>query len=509
MLCWTGRAYFFLKFVNRFAVIYKKGKIMQISNSTFSAMIRKYDNTELKPIDAEQMQAQDSATIFNMNFVNNAEDVVADENNIALQEATIPTPAVQAADTDKPSDVPDLDYIKELIYNSHHSFIANFRDADTFLEYVSTRRDSTVTKEGISRAQLVKLTQNDVWEDNHQDFFGLLNRSFYSLDKDNSGVLEYEELKEFFSKYLKKDGFNEYKVQVQAYADEVQNDFSKLKGKAKINRLIELTKDYLTALGAKGKNQLDALERLTTASEDKFTSSDMHVGQLSFKPDSAFQGMQAGGYVSGSYVYGSYNGYFIKTFGTDDDTETKDYGIYMRASALNNSRWEILVDTLVHELTHATAYQYNASSNGTLQISEATITRLYNAGVFKNDEEYNLAKANYSDLKGSYTLNGDKWYEDGNLITDQNKTNKLFHYAYMATAVSGEYMAYQFDADFIDSIGADVLQVWNKDNTGPATQVDGDKEKEKIEDHIKNDYDANKETGKKTAKPDWTWWTYA
>lgn len=485
---------------------------MQISNSTFSAMIRKYDNTELKPIDAEQMQAQDSATLFNMNFVSGAEDVDANENNLALQEATTPTPAVQATESDKPSDVPDLDYIKELIYNSHHSFIANFRDADTFLEYVSTRRDSTVTKEGISRAQLVKLTQNDVWEDNHQDFFGLLNRSFYSLDKDNSGVLEYEELKEFFGKYLKKDGFNEYKVQVQAYADEVQNDFSKLKGKAKINKLIELTKDYLTALGTKGKNQLDALERLTTASEDKFTTSDMHVGQLSFKADDKFPNSRVGGtYNSVSNVFGSYNEYQISIFGRDydDDNANGDYGIAMRESALNTKRWEYLVDVLVHELTHATAYQYNASSDGTLQISEATITRLYNAGVFENDEEYNLAKANYSDLKGSYTLSNNKWYEDGNLITDQSKTDKLFRYAYMATSASDEYMAYQFDADFNDSIGADELNVVNKDGSWSATQVNGDKEKETIENHIKNGYDVNRKYGEKVAKPDWNWWTYA
>lgn len=230
---------------------------MEISNNTFSAIIRKYES-EAKIEEAEQtqelasetsqtvkdfaeqqyLQAQEASansngdffvrsdgtatTISNINLVSvgDAEDVDSTEetNAVANGVTTVVQQASSYSDT-------DLDYIKELIYNSHHSFIANFRDADTFFDYVNAKKDSTITKEtGISRAQLVSITQNDIWEDNHQDFFGLLNRSFYSLDKSGDGYLSYDELKDFLNKSLKKDGYNDYKNQVQAYADEVQNE---------------------------------------------------------------------------------------------------------------------------------------------------------------------------------------------------------------------------------------------------------------------------------------------
>lgn len=530
----------------------KKGEFMEISNNTFSAIIRKYEN-EAKIEEAEQtqelasetsqtvkdfaeqqyLQAQEASansngdffvrsdgtatTISNINLVSvgDAEDVDSTEetNAVANGVTTVLQQASSYSDT-------DLDYIKELIYNSHHSFIANFRDADTFFDYVNAKKDSTITKEtGISRAQLVSITQNDIWEDNHQDFFGLLNRSFYSLDKSGDGYLSYDELKDFLNKSLKKDGYNDYKNQVQAYADEVQNDFSKLTGKAKINKLIELTKDYLTALGTKGKNQLDALERITTVSEDKFTSSDKHVGQLSFKPDSAFNDGEGGVYIWNEYIYDSYNGYHVGMFGSDEDGSS-DLGIVMKESDLNNYRWEHLVDVLVHELTHATYYQYTASSDGTLEISEATLTRLYNAGVFKSDEEYNLAKQNFSDLQGKFMKSAKgEWYENvkfnqdgsftGNKLTDQSKINKLLQYEYLCTAAHDEYMAYQADGDYMDSIGGDELNVVNDDGTYSVTQVNGDKEKETIENWIRDMYDSGKADGQKVAKPDWKWWSYA
>ena len=71
-------------------------------------------------------------------------------------------------------------------------------DADSFFDYVNTKKNSAITKtSGITRSQLIELTQNDDWEDSHKDFFGSLNRSFYSLDNDDNGTLSYSEVKSF------------------------------------------------------------------------------------------------------------------------------------------------------------------------------------------------------------------------------------------------------------------------------------------------------------------------
>ena len=538
---------------------------MEISNNTFSAMIRKYE-TEAKIEEAEQtqeltsetpqtvkdfaeqqyLQAQEASansngdffvrsdgtatTISNINLVSvgDAEDVDSTEETNAVANGV--TTVVQQASSYSNT---DLDYIKELIYNSHHSFIANFRDADTFFDYVNAKKDSTITKEtGISRAQLVSITQNDIWEDNHQDFFGLLNRSFYSLDKSGDGYLSYDELKDFLNKSLKKGGYNDYKNQVQAYADEVQNEIDNLKGKAKINKIIDLTKDYLNSIGSRGKNQLDALERLLKT-EDQFTASDMHVGQRSFKNLPKGTG---GCYVAFPGMTYSYDGkYDASTFLTDQDDKASDNdcGIVLNSDYLSG-RWEYLVDVLVHELTHATWYQYSGSNNGPMTITEETLTRLYNMGVFKNDEEFELAKENFSDLKSSYVFRSGTWYENcevdnpnititeegagynfngKNVVTDPKTIKKLEQYLFLVSAVRDEYVAYQVDADYLDSIGGDELQVRNYAEGGsytyPITGVNGDKEKEAIEKWIAEQYDPDNNTGYKTSLPDWKWWSYA
>lgn len=170
---------------------------MEISNNTFSAAIRKYDvekqNEETKNSNlAEEYAVQELAKTSDTDgFVRSDGSVanLADINFVSTssveadvaEDLTTSQKAMNYAIASSIS-TEELDYIKKLIYNSQHSFIENFYDADSFFEYVHDKKDSTVTKEtGISRSQLIALTQNDKWEDSHNDFFGSLNRSFYSL----------------------------------------------------------------------------------------------------------------------------------------------------------------------------------------------------------------------------------------------------------------------------------------------------------------------------------------
>ena len=63
-----------------------------------------------------------------------------------------------------------------------------------YLETLTSSWDANkITKDtGISRSQLIKLTQHDDWEDANHDFFGTLNRVFSELDGDDNGILSSE-----------------------------------------------------------------------------------------------------------------------------------------------------------------------------------------------------------------------------------------------------------------------------------------------------------------------------
>lgn len=580
---------------------------MEISNNTFSAIIRKYEN-EAKIEEAEQtqelasetsqtvkdfaeqqyLQAQEASansngdffvrsdgtatTISNINLVSvgDAEDVDSTEetNAVANGVTTVVQQASSYSDT-------DLDYIKELIYNSHHSFIANFRDADTFFDYVNAKKDSTITKEtGISRAQLVSITQNDIWEDNHQDFFGSLNRSFYSLDKNGDGILKYDEIQEFMNTYLKKDGYNDFKAQVQAYSDEIQKEFESKSDQGKLEYAIKLTRDYLEAAGL--TNQITALDRLLQGT-DKNKDSTCKLGQISFvKYENS---NQLGGYTYTHWPIKNYtntnknanetdkiykevpddektapvtngilsngDGTFTQTVGyfgsdedywyTDEDGKQKLYDAGMTLSdryIAKGARWEELVDTLVHELTHATFSQYSTLTEdgyGIMKITEANLSALQRMGVFESGD-FDTVKEHLSDINAQYTkyVRGDDgiWVGGSNLNIQKGSDGKMYisghtemseedskfldRLVYLMSCANGEYMAYQSDADFLDSIGGDIFNK-RQATSGCDMAVDGENEKATIIKHLEQcGYNMDdKGNWSNEPLPDWKWWSYA
>lgn len=381
--------------------------------------------------------------------------------------------------------------IKTVIYNLHNSesssFIKSFVDVDTMFDYLGNINPEINKETGISKAQLVALTQDDDWEDANYDFFGSLNRIFDSLDTDKNLTLSYDEIKIFIGKELGED-FNAYHDKVNNFSDKIQAEYENLSEQEKLEFAIEKTREYLEASGL--TNQIDALDRLL-AQEDKFNTikvGNIAIADLNVGNTSGYTNLGAYNYYA--YTYDDYVNKNKETgiykIWTDDvdfvtkEGQNEDLGITLDVSLLDG-KWYELVNTLVHELTHATAYKYYADNDGS--ISGLVVQDLYDKNVL-TDDEYNFYLDHWSNICG------------GNPTDEEQEMFKRLQYLlYMQW---GEYTAYQVDADYNDSIGQDVYK-GKYDNA--TTAVDGKNEKQTIDDHIKSSYDNE-------LPPDYKWWSY-
>lgn len=403
------------------------------------------------------------------------------------------------------------------------SFIEEFDDVESMFEYMSTIDSSISADKGITRAQLIALTQNDNWEDANYDFFGSLNRVFDALDKDDNSVLTVEEIKELIGDELGAS-FNDYKSKVDTFAAELQAEFDKLDAQGKLEFAIEMTREYLVAAGL--TDQVKALDRLTSGT-DKYNS--IHVGQIALadlnspdrNPDYKTKK------VLGAYAYFPsqiiYNGFTVSIPVSEDDAtgtytdangvqhnytaSTGDCGITLDLNTYANGDLFEFIDTLVHELTHATA-AYNSNVwdySFTFGVDQSMIDKMYEAGALTEDE-YDYYSANLSTLITEAWNNGEYVDETNTLYSVIEFSNeKLARFYYLAATMWGEYRAYQTDADYVDSIGGDVY-----DKGEMSTAVDGSKEQETIEEHVNELY--NHPTNNPDyvePEPDWKWWTYA
>lgn len=376
------------------------------------------------------------------------------------------------------------------------SFLKDFNDTTTMFEYINSI-DSTVTAEGgLTRAQLIKLTQRDDWEDGNYDFFGSLNRVFNVIDTDSNGTLSYSEIKAFIGEEIGSD-VNTYKNKVNTYANQLESEYQKLSDKQKLEFVLERTEEYLQAKGL--TDQIAALNRLKQGTD---MYCDVSVGQIGFRDLN--KGNTSGYITLGSYSYLAVtieyeiNGttYSVAVWGGDTDEAAnsdgeRDLGISLDSSLLDGT-WYNLVDVLVHELTHATASSwYNTDYvNGNIYYpTKAQVQKLYDAGMISSSD-YNTyaAKANAGTL------------------TDDD-CNYLW---YLACCGWGEYAAYQTDADYVDSIGGDIYDAGKF-----TTAVNGPNEKQTIIDHIDAAYtredDPTTEENEyyKEPMPNYKWWSYA
>ncbi len=373
------------------------------------------------------------------------------------------------------------------------SFIDEFDDVESMFDWLHEQDPSISKDTGITRAQLIELTQNDSWEDSNYDFFGALNRVFNVLDQNSNDILTAEEIKELIGDEIGSSS-SVYLLKVEAYAAEIQAEYARLSNQKKLEFAIDRTREYLEAAGLDA--QLAALDRLLGMKDLHNT---IKVGQIAIadlNPDYTGTGIFCYGRYSYAAVSEIYEDkYDIMTFGYDEDNTANDAGIHLDISILQNE-WYVLVETLVHELTHATAYQYTTifEQDGKPYYKVPTQTQI--------DSLYKLGALSSSEYAW-YTKNKDT-------MTFGSDEAKRFRY--LARTACGEYIAYQVEADYMDSIAGDIL------DPDTISAADGPQELDKIKNHVDSIYNTHKKEYKEDgtlksigveAEPDWKWWSYA
>ena len=375
------------------------------------------------------------------------------------------------------------------------SFIDEFDDVESMFDWLNEQDPSISQETGITRSQLIALTQNDSWEDSNYDFFGSINRIFDVLDKDDNDILTVEEIKELIGEEIGTSA-SALQSKVEAYAAEIQEEYESLSLQGKLEFGIEKTREYLEAAGLTA--QLEALDRLL-AGTDMHNS--IHVGQIAFADlsDSAPEGYTTMGSYTTDALHAEYNGMNYTIYSSDKD-KSYDLGLTLNQEYFKTSQWYELVDTLVHELTHATAYNYTVvDSNGYFDpyaVTQDTIDSMYEAGALTADE-YSYYSDNITQLIIDAANRGEFGSTDGHYTFTDEKLNRFFYLMY---TIWGEYSAYQADADYIDSIAGDEF-----DAGLITTAVDGQYEQGTIEEHVEAAYNIDRVE----PEPDWQWWTYA
>ena len=428
---------------------------MQISNNLLSLTTYK-----------SQCKALEETSIDNLQSASSSETVTTD-STIALHATSAPkvTQSLLTAD------------IKTAIYNYSHPSVSGVTnsygtDFDSICTTLGIGPNSPITK-----SDLTKLTRNDSDEDSNSDFFGALNRAFSYLKP--TDTISYNDLMLFFMRGSGADGnlnFEEYQNVVNQYSDIVQQQYDACSTpQAKLEFALEKTKDYLTE--SHMELQLMALERLTnTVASENVTNPDTstypnaavqiaNVGQIAFA--------DLGGYKDGSITLGSYattnyapdyykNSYIMMWGGDEDygffDEESQedwwnDGGITLNSQyylADSNNQWYKLVETLIHELTHATAFYY-----------------------------YNVTE-DKSGLHTSFSINGLDFMLSNGLITQEqyNGFNTSAECIALVNSMWDEWAAYTTSCNYLDSIGADVF---NEEND---LAVDGPDEQGAIDQHL-------------------------
>ncbi len=411
-------------------------------------------------------------------------------------------PSTDPTDPEDPDVDPDDPYVPEEDDEPKPSFIDEFDDVETMFDWMH-EQDPTISKtKGLTREQLIQFTQNDDWEDSNFDFFGSLNRIWDVLNKNDDDYLTVDEIKELVGEQLGSSS-SAYKAKVATYAQQLQDEFDSLDLQGKLEYAIEMTRDYLEAAGL--TEQLKALDRLL-AQEDLYN--EIHVGNIAIadlntpdrNPDYE-KYTTLGAYAYNCYLM-EYNGIVVKIPVAESDREgvtakDGDLGLTLDLNTYAYGDLFEFIDTLVHELTHATAASYSNiwSTSEYMNIDQDFLDRMYERGALTDDEyEYyseNINRLIYeANSRGEYIADENFYFH----FSDEN----LQRFYYLCNTMWDEYLAYQTDADYADSIGADEYD-------GPGqmtTAVDGPSEKDTIISHINAAYDG-------VPEPDWKWWTYA
>lgn len=418
------------------------------------------------------------------NQIENTDSINSQVNNSQTTLPCVSTSNVNKSLSVKDSTMTVAD-IKAAIYNRSHPSVENVTTSygKSFDEICKTLGISPGTS--ITKSDLNKLTRNDSKEDANSDFCGALNRAFSYLKP--TDTISYNDLMLFFMRGAGTDGkmdFNEYKNVVNQYSDIVQQQYEACADEqAKLEFIIEKTKDYLTE--SRMDLQLMALERLTTdpvASEniphpDTTTYPDAveqvaSVGQIAFAnlpierdANGKIITAQGGGYLTTEGTTKYYKDSKVTMWAGDSDQEGKndkneiiwgDGGITLNAELYlgdENTQWYELVEVLVHELTHATAFYYYVPSEDSVSFSIRGLDFMLEKGL--------LTQTQYNKFYTQPTE--EEWPE----------------YIALVNSMWDEWAAYTTSCNYLDSIGEDVFKRKYND-----LAVAGTKEQDAIADHM-------------------------
>ena len=391
--------------------------------------------------------------------------------------------------------------IKAAIYNYNHPSLTGITitgsngygtDFKTICQSLGVGPNQSITK-----SDLTKLTRNDTKEDANKDLCGALNRAFSYLGPNDT--ISYNDLMLFFMRGAGVDcnmSLNEYKTVVNNYAQIVQNQYEACtNAQAKLEFVIEKTRDYLNESGM--TMQLDALDRLTvTCADDNIPNEETlqelysqynvqltespqiaWVGQIAYAPIQSEKGTTLGSYVSvpsdETYEYNNQNvnmwvlDYdWVYNAGTEENPiiDRQDFGITLNSNYFlpeNQSqapKWYEVVETLVHELTHATAYFYYTPNEDNFSsiFTQSGLSFMENKGIISSGE-YNI----YS--------------KDPKLV-------------YLVQSMWDEFAAYYSSCNYWDSIAGDVFEPAAVSSENDLN-VNGSQEAQAILNHIAQYYD--------------------
>lgn len=383
---------------------------------------------------------------------------------------------------------------KQTFINSSYD---SFCDAESMFTYLNRITNGEITKStGISRKQLIKLTENETAEETNSGFFGTLNRIFNNVNfnTNDDDVLSFDEINNFIGEELGTDAFA-YLNKVNAYTNEIQEQYMLLTPQEKLDFVIEKTVEYLDCAGL--EKQKAALERLMSETDTSNTNYAAKRGQIVMIPiANTPDGLTVlGAYQSAAFKY-TYtpNGtdpsqrYTGVSHAYDYDSNGIDRGITLNSKLLNNN-WYELVNTLVHELTHAAAYLYYPNPTYTID-EENKISLVFNQeqqlGAIKDilvaDGLYEFYCNNFANIVNNRAITIPTGVHQGESAYDR--------LMYMLECQWGEYAAYQVDADYMDSIAGDIFNSFGNywGNNDIATSVLGAQEASTIHNHIDNGY---------------------
>lgn len=231
---------------------------------------------------------------------------------------------------------------------------------DKFFEYVHSKNGSITKETGITRTQLVMLTKNDDREEDFGYFFSQLNKIFNVLDSNSNSTLSADEIKVIITNnpelinnmvdiqkgVIASDSEQAnsveraYQAKIEEFAAQIQTQFSAMTLEQKKAFVIARTEEYFNASGM--TDQAQALARLKAA--NKIAYDDLNSGN-----------------GDGSRTLGVYL-YYLNSSGTswysDDDEGDGPGGMFLDINMARDpsTKWYDLVEVMVHEVTHATAY---------------------------------------------------------------------------------------------------------------------------------------------------------